>query len=80
MDENRNRKPDKAYAAAGLLFFVVGIIMIFQGYDAYQAGAIIPATGKHGPMTGTEYMIGGGMFSIFGLGFLLNELLKAKRK
>ena len=54
--------------------------MIFQGYSAYQSGSIIPATGKHGPMTGTEFMVGGGMFSLFGLGFLLNELAKTKRK
>jgi len=54
--------------------------MIFQGYNAYRSGAIIPLGGKHGPMSGPEFMVAGGMFSILGFGLLVNELVKARRR
>jgi hypothetical protein len=79
MNGDKYSKPDKFATFAGILGLICGISMLFQGYSAFRSGAIIPRTGKHGPMSGLEFMIAGGMFSLFGLGLLLNEIVKACR-
>lgn len=80
MNKEKYSKSDRLAGFAGVLILVFGIIMLFQGYSAYQTGAIIPATGKHGPMSGSEFMVAGGMCSVLGLGLVLNELVKANRR
>ena len=80
MNKDKYTKSDRLAGFAGVLILVCGIIMLFQGYSAYRSGTIIPATGKHGPMSGPEFMVAGGMSSVFGLGLLLNELVKAYRR
>lgn len=80
MGSGKYRKPDRFATFGGIFCLIAGVIMLFQGYDAYLSGAIIPLTGKHGPMSGPEFMVAGGMVFIFGLGLLVNELVKARRR
>lgn len=80
MSNDKYKKPDRVMAGAGILSVIAGTLMVVQGYNAYRTGSIIPLTGKHGPMSGPEFMIAGGMFSLFGLGLFLNEIYKVFKK
>lgn len=73
-------KPDGFAVFVGLGLVACGIGMLLQGYDAYKTGKIIPPNGKHGWMSGPEFMIAGSMSLLLGLGLLMNELVKAYRR
>ena len=50
----------------GILFLLLGLAMFYRGYRAAQAGRIIPAGQRHGPMTGEHAMFAGAL--AFGCG------------
>jgi len=81
-EKGENKKvADRGSILLGLVFLAAGVKSLLQGYDAYQTGEMLAPTGKHGWMSGSEMMILGVMFLLFGAGFLLNEGVKAwKRK
>lgn len=80
MASDKYKKADGSATFLGICFVIIGILMLSQGYSAYRSGTVIPRTGKHGPMSGPEFMFAGGMVSFLGLGLLINELVKARRR
>jgi hypothetical protein len=69
------------YVALGFILLLMGAVMIVQGIEAHNTGAIIPATTKSGSMTGLQSIIIGCFATILGTVFLGYEILKRiKRK
>lgn len=65
----------------GALFLLLGVIMIFEGIEAYKTGTIIPSTIKSGPMTGLQSIIIGCLLTFSGAAFLGYEVfMKIKQK
>ena len=71
------KKTDWGFVAFGAMMVVVGAFLIFQGISANNAGVIIPATTKSGPMTGLQSVIYGVIAVVAGLAFVGNVVLKA---
>ena len=58
----------------------MGVMMIIQGIEANKTGAIIPQTGKTGPMTGMQSIITGIVAGIAGTAFLGFEIYRIYKK
>jgi len=78
--KNKKTGADLGLVAIGVGFIAVGTMTIIKGLNAYQTGAIITFPGKSGPMSGSHAAIVGFLFFLFGTGFLINELMKARKR